>query len=226
MVTLGLNDSAQFLRTMDSKPANFFQAHVKRLCLTIHVKPQTAARILSVCTGVHSLACWVDFRSSNLFAVFPSLITALPLRRLSIDVGHLIGLLGSQPIWLSSLTHLDVIFWASIEDSGSIIPGLDSLLILTHLAFNVELQRISATSLSTIISACPHLEVLVIIVDEDAEDVEGADESVLDDPRIVYLPYPNAVPDWEAPVRGQPDIWSRAQEIVRIQRTRKGQTSQ
>lgn len=69
------------------------------------------------------------------------------------------------------------------------------------------------------------LEVLVIII-EDEEYYRYDEYDPPDDPRIVYLPYPDAVPDWEAPVRGQPDIWSRAEEMVLIQRMRQSQANE
>ncbi|TFK68811.1 hypothetical protein BDN72DRAFT_897787 [Pluteus cervinus] len=220
MVTLGSQDTELFLRTVHSKPRQFFAAHVKRLCLSVSVSAPNAAHILTVCTGVRDLAFWVDFLGASPTDVgsLHSYISPLPLRRLSMELSHILDLMTrsgdlSQYPWSAGLTHLDVVFWTHEETPS--IPGLERFPALTHLALWLQHSRVSATSLATILSACNLLRILVIVVDE-AESL-APDQDTFADPRIVLIPYLDVVPDWEAPMRGLPDTWSRAEDLVRAQ---------
>ncbi|KAF8887543.1 hypothetical protein BD779DRAFT_1526836 [Infundibulicybe gibba] len=207
MVTLGANDTTLFLRTMDSKPSDFFTAHVKKLCLSVSVRAENATRILSICTRIICLALWVDYLSSPIHAaVFTSLITPLPLKRLSIELNHLNRLIDASAAgnhaWHTELTHLDIIFWTHEESPR--IPGLGILSSITNLALWLRHSRIDDP-------LC--VKVLLIITDED-EQVGTHDQVVFNDPRVVLMPYPDVVRDWEASVRGLPSTWSEAEEIA------------
>ncbi|KAF8648898.1 hypothetical protein AX16_006152 [Volvariella volvacea WC 439] len=47
-----------FLRTLDARPPDFFQSHVRAICLPYFLDVAQATRILSVCPEVENLACW------------------------------------------------------------------------------------------------------------------------------------------------------------------------
>ncbi|KAG7094900.1 hypothetical protein E1B28_005707 [Marasmius oreades] len=209
MVTLGSDDAALFLRTMKTFPYAFFARHVKRLCLTASVNPHDAARILECCTGVTSLACWVDFRDPH-SPTLPPLLAPLSLRHLSIELENFRLLPLTGALWCSELSHLDIRMWEN-QDSF-VIPDLNYLPSLTHLAIypgHLELDRFT---LERILSQTASLRVLCLVIDDDQEEYH--ERPMLCDPRMVYMPRPEPVPDWEAPYRGLRDTWSQANEMV------------
>ncbi|KAF9010230.1 hypothetical protein BDQ17DRAFT_1009664 [Cyathus striatus] len=214
IVTLGADDTALFLRTMDSKPSEFFATHVKQLCLAVSVNPEDAARILAVCTGVIGLAFWVDYLAAASDVPLSALITSLSLRRLSIEFTHYLDLCEiSKPSsvnWRVKLTHLHVIFWA--DEEPAFIPHLECLSCLTHFSLRLRYRQLTEGSISAILASCKSLRILAILLDE--LDLMQ-DLAKFEDKRVVFMPYPDAVQDWEASLRGLPDIWSRAEEMVR-----------
>ncbi|KAJ3727377.1 hypothetical protein DFJ43DRAFT_1001719 [Lentinula guzmanii] len=208
MVTLGSRDVALFLRTMEMLPPEFFAQSVKRLCLTVSVKPNDAQRILQTCTGVTSLACWVDFLGWIPSVPFQNLLYPLSLRRLSIEVAHFQTLSFLECAWIHSLTCLDLVFW---KEDSLLISELRFLPALTHLALMLQHRNIEESALAYILSIAPSLQVLCLVTNED--DLERVEHTKRVDPRIVCLPHPERVLDWEAPYRGCPDMWSHAEEI-------------
>ncbi|KAL0579008.1 hypothetical protein V5O48_003003 [Marasmius crinis-equi] len=196
---------------MDMLPRAFFAQHVKRLCLTVSIIPHDAARILECCTGVTSLACWVDFRDSHPPIGLSQLLTSLPLRRLSIELENFQELSLVDSIWCTQLSHLDLRMWDTQEMTFP-INTLHSLPSLTHLAIYAGNWEMDRSTLERILSQKPLLRVLVLVIDEDQE--EERERPALTDPRMVYMPRPEPVPDWEAPYRGLQDIWSQAEVLV------------
>ncbi|GAW03469.1 hypothetical protein LENED_005196 [Lentinula edodes] len=74
-------------------------------------------------------------------------------------------------------------------------------------------SSIETSALAYILSISPSLQILCLITDED--DLERYEQGTrLVDPRVVCLPHPESVLDWEAPYRGRPDMWSQAEEII------------
>jgi len=210
MVTLGPREAALFLRTIRSKPRQFFATHVKRLCLFFGVNASEAAGIIGACAGVRELAFWVAG-----FTRIHSTISRLPLRRLSIEFSHFVELLKQSTdlghhAWSRELTHLDIIF--SSGDELPPIPGVDGLPSLTHLSLWNSIGKSFKTSIASILSKRNLLYVLLICIGRIPSD-----QDTFGDPRVVYLSRPDVARDWEAPVRGLPDMWSRAEEIVRGQ---------
>lgn len=210
MVTLGSGDIALFLRTMEMFPLDFFARFVKRLCLTVSIRPQDAQKILQTCTGVSSLACWVDFIGSVTPIPFPQLFHRLPLRRFSIEVAHFRRLSLPECTWTTSLTCLDLVFWES--DDSVLLPELRSLPALTHLALFLQHLDVEDSVLAYILSGVPTLRILCLVIDED--DLESFEHTTRVDLRIVCISHPESVPDWEASYRGLPDIWAHAEDIV------------
>ncbi|PPQ65347.1 hypothetical protein CVT26_000062 [Gymnopilus dilepis] len=217
IVSLGSNDTHLFLRTINSLPAEFFAFHVKKLCLSVSVSARNAAKIVSVCKGVTDLAFWVDYLGVQGFRAeaITSSISALPLRRLSIEFKHFLSLFpdpNTRHVWDDSLTHLDLIFWT--HETAPVIPPLPKLSILTHLALRLSHNQPSDDSLHAILSACRSLRVLVIF-----DDPETSEETAWSaDPRVVFMPYPqNIVGEWEAQARDDDNnVWTRAEELVRM----------
>lgn len=217
MVTLGSDDTVLFMRTLASKPAVFFATNVKSLCLSISVEPQDAKRILAVCTGVRSLAFWVDYISTLSPTSMYQFIAPLPLRKLSIEVQHLHALcetLGEpgnvDQSWHAELKQLDVVFWED-DDEPDILPYLTQLKSLSRLGLWNPHGLVNESFVSRILSACKHLEILLLVIDEDDS---GPAPPSFQDPRVVFMPYPpQIIQDWEASFVGRPNTWSQAMEI-------------
>ncbi|TFK67703.1 hypothetical protein BDN72DRAFT_842717 [Pluteus cervinus] len=49
-----------FLRTLDSRPPEFFSSHVKAICLPYFLDTRQASRIVSLCSRVENLGCWAQ----------------------------------------------------------------------------------------------------------------------------------------------------------------------
>ncbi|KAF9077367.1 hypothetical protein BDP27DRAFT_1413783 [Rhodocollybia butyracea] len=211
MVTLGTGDIELFLRTMEMFPPDFFARCVKRLCLTVSIVPLHARTILQACTGITSLACWVDFIDSepNTLSPFGQLFYPLRLRHLSIETAHFRRLELHECTWIHTLTRLDLIFW---RRDSLLISELHLLPALTHLALFIQHKDVE-NGLTYILSVVPALQVLCLVVDD--VDLEYYEHNVNQiDLRVVYMTRPGSVRDWEAAYRGLPDMWSRAEDIV------------
>ncbi|KAJ7664939.1 hypothetical protein B0H17DRAFT_1211087 [Mycena rosella] len=110
-VIITSENAAKFLPLLDSpRYQGFFPRAVRTLCLQYEVKPEQAFRILSECTGVQVLACWVEECRNNSWDLSLHL-SRLPLRRLFIDFSRFSNIPFAPSTWLSDLTHLDVYFW-------------------------------------------------------------------------------------------------------------------
>lgn len=199
---------------MESMPPDFVAINVKRLCLSISVGGNNAARILRACTGVVDLAFWVDYLQGFPEHPLLPLIFPLPLRRLSIELSHYRSLFSEPAAWCDTLTHLDLIFWS--RETSPVVPYLDQLPSLSHLLLRLGHNRAKKHSLLTILSACKGLKILVIYDESDRTE----DAVLAVDPRVVKIRYPvNVVRDWET--RAKLDLnctWSRAEELVQKQR--------
>ncbi|EKM76710.1 hypothetical protein AGABI1DRAFT_44363 [Agaricus bisporus var. burnettii JB137-S8] len=218
MVTLGSADTVLFMRTLDSKPAGFFAINVKSLCLSISVEPRDAERILAVCTGVRSLAFWVDYLSTLPSASLYSLISPLSLRNLSIEVQHLHALCHGKPgefgspgdPWHARLIQLDIVFWEDDEEPG-VLSYLTQLKSLSRLGLWNPHGFVDEGFVSHILDACERLDILLLVIDEDEF---AHNPPAFQDPRVVLMPYPaQIIQDWEASFTGQPNTWSLAMEI-------------
>ncbi|KAJ7507885.1 hypothetical protein B0H11DRAFT_1705386, partial [Mycena galericulata] len=201
--------AAKFLNLIDSnlKPPVFFAA-VKILCLPFGVTATQACDILSVCTEVQLLACWVDHRTRPDPHDLPNLLGRLPLRRLSIEFGHFSRIPTTQSTWLLGLTHVDLVIWKDPLPETELFH-LSRLPCLTHVALPVA--RTNSRHAVVVCASCPRLQVLVIIDDENYEPDKAP---YLFDARIVVQVQPDFTEDWEAPYFGSPDMWSRAEDII------------
>ncbi|KAF9263746.1 hypothetical protein L218DRAFT_864298 [Marasmius fiardii PR-910] len=215
-----------FLQTLHSRPSSFFATRVQRLYLTDQVSISDAHKILSVCTGVSSLACWAHPGHETGFK--PLLGTNCSLSRLSIRIQTLVDSTDNVPFHHSlfrNLTHLDIVNpprytgTGTEEDEETPKPktaiAWESLCLLPklrHVTFGqVKMDNhrdIIVRSLPFLLRNCVLLEHLVVLTtDERVVDVLSA----LKDSRCRVLPYFNYPKDlpryWEDVSDGGADFW-------------------
>ncbi|KAL0575621.1 hypothetical protein V5O48_006346 [Marasmius crinis-equi] len=205
-----------FLETIDSKPASFFATRVQRLYLTDQVSFDAAKKILSVCTGLSTLACWVHpllgLSPGPAEPLLPLLSSNSSLHRLSVRIHRLIEWrndgsniteLFNHPIF-QNLTHLDIVTPPGAvypegheeKDSPSLRKGVwESLSIipkLKHISFGqVHIHRTDhhrdiIRSLPYLLDNCPSLEDLVVVTTDHCV-VDAV--STIKDPRCRAIPY-------------------------------------
>jgi hypothetical protein len=208
-----------FMRTFDSKPASFFAKHVKHLCLDHSVPLEYGKRILSACTSVGDLACWMYADEPE---YLPLSIPFKP-KRLSISPGLFLGVSGGIDFgdyMFQCSSHLEIEIntypidyskWSTIH----LIPNL------THLAFSFWERRTPHQFphlLNHILLSCKSLEVLALLISERSKcsclhqyPILGAVDQ--QDPRIVLVPCSLTLAAWERGAQGD-DFWTLAERRV------------
>ena len=205
----------RFLRAIDARPAAFFAANVKSLCIPGDIDPLGANHILVACQGVVNLAYWITYDNPSSF----HLITSLRPKRLSINTRGLFG--SSAPVhfgqpFFANVTHLELVDWPWMTYSN-----LELLPSLTHLAVDLDLfdDRI-IRRLHDILDSCRLLLVLLCLVPNDDVMVKAtASLAELNDSRIVVLSDADVLEDWEASlINLETCQWAFAEGIVNEKR--------
>ncbi|KAF9456580.1 hypothetical protein BDZ94DRAFT_1346893 [Collybia nuda] len=217
--------TTMFLRTLRSRPAEFFAENVKNIYLTSAIQFHHAQKILSICTGATNIGFWADRGPNNDFSVL--LNRRKPLQRLSsrlevlcqIETTHAAPLmrLNVPPDTFINLSHFDIVnplFFAFDWTWLHLLPAL------THLAFGdlftpYHLHMFDV--FSGLLSGCKLLETLVIVSSDRLFSVE-LEKSGLCDQRVVFLPsyhYPrSAKGHWQDIRRGGSDFWEFPDQMV------------
>ncbi|KAJ7230394.1 hypothetical protein GGX14DRAFT_410651 [Mycena pura] len=203
---------SKFLRTLDSRPAQFFADNVKSLCIPGDIQLLEAKRVLAACQGVVNLAIWLPLHAAPLFPC----VSALRPRRLSINVHGLYGM-GREPDFthpfFSKVTHLELVDWFDLTTCLT----LDYLAPhLTHLALDVDVVEGATTRLRDVLASCRSLVLCLGLVTDDDTMIVASDQlAVIDDPRLVILSESDVVENWEASLRGtDASVWAFAEDIV------------
>ncbi|KAJ7777148.1 hypothetical protein B0H16DRAFT_1504471 [Mycena metata] len=216
--TITLSDQQlcdKFLRTLDSRPADFFTANVKSLCVPGDIEPLGAERVLKACQGVINLAIWLPPQNTPLFPYVSSL---RPIR-LSINVPALFGSPCEPDLkhpFFSRVEYLELVDWLDCA-SHLHIEYLSSC--LTHLALDFDRYTEGATPrLRDILASCPSLVVCLGLVSNDDAMIIASDTLALakiDDPRLLILSDSDVVENWEASLGGSDEsVWAFAEDIV------------
>lgn len=157
------------------------------------------------CPNIENLTIWISIDCPDI----TELISAFPLRRLSIDLDLLFN--NQRPDFrrytFPNLTHLEIV---KVQDDWSHIAEISLLPNLTHLAYNFSpIWEIIAGSLER----CKGLLVLVIL-DQDFEDIDSMLPQ--DEFRVVrdVDPSESWEHDWYEGVTGGEDFWVRAETVV------------
>ncbi|KAJ7863169.1 hypothetical protein B0H13DRAFT_1095684 [Mycena leptocephala] len=205
----------KFLRTLDTRPAQFFTDNVKSLCVPGDIELIDAERVLKACQGLINLAIWLPLQDAPLFP----LVGSLRPTRLSINVHALYGSHCEPDFehpFFSNVTHLELVDWldwATYLHVNYLSPHL------THLALDFDLYTEgSAERLRDILASCGSLIVCIALVSDDEIMIDTSDQLLaagIHDPRLVTLSESDVLENWEASLRGtDASMWSFAEGIV------------
>lgn len=203
-------------------PENF-RKHVKCLCITYTVRLEDAAELLSVCSNVCSLACWVrpDAVPASQLGI-PTLLSALRPKRFS---GHLTSLL-ANPIpnfslpFFSNMTHLEILEASRERKSWTWTVSLNSITHLTILE-GWDAENWIESGLSQEMSKIlrwKSLRVLVLRrgtrIDPNEEEDLNRQLGTLDMRMVIGSITTNFVENWEVHVMGGEDLWTFAERVI------------
>ncbi|KAF9530483.1 hypothetical protein CPB83DRAFT_183558 [Crepidotus variabilis] len=208
-------DNTLFLRTIQSyhDSPTFFTKYIKKLCLPYYMISKDAELVLSLCDNVVDLAFWIDYRTTVPDRSIVPLLSSLPLRRLNIEARHFESLFVDvhQLGWLHSLTHLSLVYWDFQRPSE--VLHLEKLPSLTHLALSLHDNRLPATSLVEILSACKQIKVLALYGQKEPPEESGWAV----DSRAVFITYSSeVVREWEVQANNlQGCGWKKAELLAK-----------
>ncbi|KAJ7780132.1 hypothetical protein DFH07DRAFT_950185 [Mycena maculata] len=204
----------KFLRTLESRPAQFFADNVKSLCVPGDIELFEAEKVLKACRGVVNLAVWLPPQHAPLF---PSVCSLQP-RRLSVNVSALCGST-SQPDFshpfFAKVTHLELVDWMD----WTTFLHIDQLSPhLTHLALDLDTETEgSVAHIRNILSSCRSLVICIGLVTNDEAMIVASEQlASIEDTRLVILSESNVIDNWEASLRDGTDasVWVFAESIV------------
>ncbi|KAJ7803204.1 hypothetical protein B0H14DRAFT_2613653 [Mycena olivaceomarginata] len=202
----------KFLRTVDSRPAQFFADNVKSLCVPGDIDPLGAVRVLKACQGVVNLAIWLVGPQDTPFFPF---VSALRPTHLSINIHGLYGVQCKPDFahpFFSHVTHLELVDWLEwAPHIAALSPHL------THLALDFDLRAEgSAALLRAVLASCRSLAVCIALVGDDESMIVASDRLAgIGDARLVILSESDVIENWEASLRGtDASLWAFAEDIV------------
>ncbi|KAK0496198.1 hypothetical protein EDD18DRAFT_1169216 [Armillaria luteobubalina] len=214
----------KFLRTVGSKPAEFFGRVVKRLCLTYHAHNESAMRLLHQCTGVTSLACWSPTTLSP--SSLGSIASFRSLRYLSIPIAYFMNLpVFSNPScdWHHRLTHLEIIIPAAQlhQLQPLMVQRLRGLPSLTHLGFLDFPNSLEYDFVPSLLEEHTTLEVVYLLF-YYFDQRPGQEHPWGNDDRVVAMVRSrfkyDSIAHWESGA-----LWKTATEVVSRRRATKSE---
>ncbi|KAJ7108654.1 hypothetical protein C8R44DRAFT_884701 [Mycena epipterygia] len=222
-----VNNWSRLKRIAESKEPQFLARHVKSICMPLYtVSMQEASEILSVCTGVERLACWIDHRAMATTPAIPQSIPlrALALRRLSIELSHFLSLTADSKACLT-LTHLELVHWELHADHYPPAVSLAGFPSLTHVALRSDALRFQwpLVMVLSMVRTCRQLKILLLL-DYIAIGESETIRRGLNDSRAVVILSEVALHDWEPRAKlfhewdvrmGGMDMWARGEGIIR-----------
>ncbi|KIK92011.1 hypothetical protein PAXRUDRAFT_830371 [Paxillus rubicundulus Ve08.2h10] len=197
----------QFLYTLAKRPPQFAHSHIKALCIRPQIPLSVTTQLLTLCSGLETLALWTHSQPENPTDI-TNLLSSTPLTSLSINL-HTITTnptyypppaLQHHPVFVN-LTHLDIVNpWVVWTTS----LGIEHLPRLTHLAFRFWSRGSVNAALSRILRESPRL---------DCEDIR--------DIRVVVIQHTRDADEWKTIERDAEGMWQRAERVVRWRRLTK-----
>ncbi|KAJ7143992.1 hypothetical protein C8R44DRAFT_864990 [Mycena epipterygia] len=202
----------QFLYAVESKPASFFQKHVRNIAFPHMYTTAEMQSVLSVCTNATNvLICE---------AVEPSLLpvlAAMPLQRLGVDLSHLFPVqIDFTHALFSRITHLQPFHALPAPGDWSHWSGLADMPRLTHLALD---RCLGSAVWGGALQHCKSLAVLIVV--GNTSDLDPGEVSL--DPRFVVFDgsMVASAQNWRAGTCGGTDRWAQAEAFVAKKRAAK-----
>lgn len=204
-------NAVQFLSTAENKPSH--TSYVKTLCIHCNVGYWQARRVLSLCSTLDNLSCWISEPRLRPFLANQRLGgLSFMLSGLSYDTED------DPPdftnAFYNQVTHLHFtdrwVSWVTWT-------GFHVLPKLTHIAFLYDITSISddakvVNAISDILSTCPSLILCALIYTHSLSSTFDS----IKDPRFVPVHIPQAVfRKGEDLLSRKTDIWGRATEQKR-----------
>lgn len=175
--------------------------------MNYRVHPHQATHIISVCTGIVHLACWlVGYQHARLARQ----ITSLVLDHMSIDFITYLGL-NNLPnrAWCKSITHLTLVNYIPTREHPT-VPYLGRFPRLTHFCITFFPERNYLQSVFGALGSCSKLQAMVLVCPRLVPDLYE-----YYDPRCVNLPQaPDAASEWEASRSAGDSQWSLAEGVI------------
>ncbi|KAF8067982.1 hypothetical protein FPV67DRAFT_1167878 [Lyophyllum atratum] len=174
----------RFEVALHSRPAEFFAAHVRNVCITNSVPKEIATLILSKCTGIRNLAIWqhrnpVKLDPVEAISPFASTLSSLSagrytLRRLA-ESGYVFPNLKFVAVGIHPLSmDLPTMEW---------LPALRTLRMrLGQQPFDDDMWT---QDVKIVISTAPQLQALLLDVDQQCLDDVSVRVAEFNDERIV-----------------------------------------
>ncbi|KAF5346772.1 hypothetical protein D9756_010432 [Leucocoprinus leucothites] len=185
-----------FIRTFRSRPKSFFAKYVRHLYITSIVGISDARDIVSACTGVLTVKCWIDARPNiqGMHFVLPT----HTLRRLSIKIETLFGYTIDETAYkfrsedYPQLTHLEIVNppghnssicldWEGISE----LPSLKYLVLGDMWGYD---HYYLFNAMEEILRRCPRLRALVVMSRDYDFSHALQIEPIVRNPRLVLLP--------------------------------------
>ncbi|KAJ7603111.1 hypothetical protein FB45DRAFT_963172 [Roridomyces roridus] len=214
-----------WLEAAREKEPAFFAA-VKNLSFAYPVLSTQAVEIVSLCSAVQQLACWINHDETPQLLL---LIRQLPLRRLSIEHEHFVNVLAASALasspWTLNLTHLELVFWREANDgvrfTQQLVHDLCKLPRLTHVALSLDFKDgVRQEHVDLITSGLPNLSVLIILVNAD-DDLAGNFSG-----GCVVEISEESMPDVSEVHHSEDnDLWARAERMIAARKAAASQSS-
>ena len=226
---------------METCPPEFFATHVKSLCCANFISAADVAQILSVCTGITRLACWITIPNYGMEGKRLSLLSTAILSRLPQRLSMHLRVLtfpNDDPSFrfatLRSLTHLSVRdplstwikwSWNGIENLSAL-----SFLSLDARGFQVRYEDAMSRVICRVLSSCVNLRACVLMIqpllESERRSTSEGDRDYIrrvgrGDPRLVARIPPDYFMDWEAHSNGCDDIWDIAERIAECEKRKR-----
>lgn len=216
------------LITARTKPASFYETHVKTLCIFKRIRMVDAITVINACRGITSLAIWIPIK----VLINDLYVAGTQLQRLSCHTKNLVGVTPEFPYFTGSLfrtiTHLDIVMTDVPEWQN--LRVLDNLTHLSFYLMNMDTDEVG-TNLTCPIVLPSSLRLCIMFMDADFLSALSETFLTIHDPRLVVATeFDNIKLDaqlkqhllqWEDDdyckqwgAQSRPDVWQLAESMV------------
>jgi hypothetical protein len=194
---------------------DFVMTSIKSISLSGDINGTTIVEILSLCTGINTLAILCDSEEFQMYDKEPILqaLDALPLNVLSLqmDLRLIRYYIPSVTVVMSRLTHLEI-------DDNRMLSSVDMKFLprLTHLAL-VGTTYDPSDNLPSLVKRLlshPTLQILIFCTNQHSEFSNFLDIHKLHDPRMILAPRRQY--SWDDLGRASMLFWEIAEDVAKL----------